>query len=93
VTGASIGGAAPADTPTAAWRSRKRALNAFCAAGGAVAAGDGAAAVALTVRVRPAGAIWVAALLAVAIAPGILLAPIAGLIIDRIGACRVLIVG
>lgn len=93
MTSASIGGTAAAGTPDTPWRARKRALNVFCAAAGAAAAGDGAAGVALTVRVRPAGAVWVAGLLAVGIAPGILLAPIAGLIIDRAGACRVIIAG
>jgi MFS family permease len=54
-------------------------------------AGDGAATVALMVRIRPAGPIWLAALIAAALVPPFLLAPVAGTLIDRYGARIVLV--
>lgn len=52
----------------------------------AATSGDGAATVALMLRMRPAGPIWLAALIAAALVPPLLIAPVAGTLIDRYGA-------
>ena len=53
--------------------------------------GDVAAVTALTLRLRPHGPGWVAALLVGLLLPGVLLAPAAGLLIDRLETRRVLL--
>lgn len=55
-------------------------------------AGDAAALVALLLRLRPAGSGWVAALLAGELVPVVVLAPIAGLVVDRFETRRVLVI-
>lgn len=55
-------------------------------------AGDAAALIALLLRLRPAGSGWVAALLAGELVPVVLLAPVAGLVVDRFETRRVLVV-
>jgi MFS family permease len=53
--------------------------------------GDGFASIALLLRLRPHGTGWVAALLAVQVAPMILLAGFIGMLVDRVETKRVLI--
>ena len=55
-------------------------------------AGDAAALVALLLRLRPEGSGWVAALLAGELIPVILLAPVAGRVVDRFDSHRVLLI-
>jgi MFS family permease len=56
-------------------------------------AGDAAALVALLLRLRPEGSGWVAALLAGQLIPVILLASLAGIVVDRFESHRVLVIG
>lgn len=55
-------------------------------------AGDLAALIALLLRLRPEGSGWVAALLAAQLIPVVLLAPVAGLVVDRFENRRVLVI-
>ncbi|PZS18533.1 MAG: hypothetical protein DLM57_06060 [Pseudonocardiales bacterium] len=55
-------------------------------------AGDAAALVALLLRLRPAGSGWVAVLLAGELVPVVLLAPVAGFVVDRFETRRVLVI-
>lgn len=54
-------------------------------------AGDAAAMVALLLRLRPAGSGWVAGLLAAELVPTVLLAPVAGAVVDRVASRRVML--
>ncbi len=60
---------------------------------GVSTAGDAAALVTLLLRLRPEGSGWVAALLAGELIPVILLASVAGLVVDRFDSHRVLVIG
>ncbi len=55
-------------------------------------AGDSAALVALLLRLRSAGSGWVAALLAGQLLPVVVLAPVAGLVVDRFETRRILVI-
>lgn len=62
------------------------------AAGTAVStAGDAAAMVALLLRMRPHGSVWVAALLAAELLPTVLLAPLVGRLVDRAETWRTIL--
>jgi MFS family permease len=72
---------------------KSRQLTAFCISAAFAFLGDGAAAVVLTLRVRPAGPGWVAALIAAVFVPAVALAPVTGFLIDRYGSRRILAAG